>query len=423
MLAEIITIGDEILIGQITDTNSAFLGKVLNTIGVSVYQITSVQDDKSHILKSLNEAKENADIIIITGGLGPTKDDITKHTLCEFFGDNLERNAEVLAHIEDLFSKYISTPISDLNRDQALVPSRCEVLMNLYGTAPGMWFEKDNKVYISLPGVPYEMKALMTNEVLPKLRAKYKFPYITHKTFLTYGLGESAIADRIEEFETNLPDFIKLAYLPNLGRVRLRLSAKSLDKEAVVTEMQRQTDLLLPQISDIFVGFEEDGPLESLIGDLLKDRHFSIALAESCTGGRIAQMITAIPGSSAYFKGGVVCYATESKIELLNVNPQDIERYSVVSKQVAEAMAKGALEVFKSDIALATTGNAGPDKGDSDAEVGTVWIAMATKNEVYSEEFHFSNHREKVILKATNKALEMLQKEILKKSDFKFAEN
>lgn len=423
MLAEIITIGDEILIGQITDTNSAFLGKVLNKIGVSVYQITSVQDEKVHILKALHEAKANADIIIITGGLGPTKDDITKHTLCEFFDDTLERNSDVLAHIEHLFAKYISTPISDLNRDQALVPSGCDVLMNLYGTAPGMWFEQDNKVFVSLPGVPYEMKSLITNKVLPKLRAKFQFPYIEHKTFLTYGLGESAIAERIEDFETNLPPIIKLAYLPNLGRVRLRLSAKAMDKQTVTDEMQKQTELLLPQIADIFVGFEEDGPLESLIGSLLKARNLSISLAESCTGGRIAQMITAIPGSSSYFKGGVVSYATQSKVDILGVSPSDIERNSVVSREVAEAMAKGSLKLFQSDIALATTGNAGPDKGDSDADVGTVWIAIATDNEVYSEEFQFSNHREKVILKATNKALEMLQKEILKKSDFKFVEN
>lgn len=415
MNAEIITIGDEILIGQIVDTNSAFLGKELNKIGVSIYQITSVQDDKSHILKSLKEAEENADIVIITGGLGPTKDDITKHTLCEYFNDTLVQNDDVLAHVEHLFSTYINTPISDINRQQALVPSKAKVLTNRFGTAPGMWLEKNNKVFISLPGVPYEMKALITNKVIPQLRARFKFPYIMHRTLLTYGLGESAIANRIEEFEDNLPDFIKLAYLPNLGRVRLRLSAKSIDKALVENEMKRQIELLLPQIDDIFVGFEEDLSLEALIGKQLVQKDKTLALAESCTGGRIAQAITANAGASKYFKGSVVSYATASKVNVLNVSKDDIDTYSVVSEQVAKAMAKGVLELYDTDYAISTTGNAGPTKGDADVEVGTVWIAIATKDDVYAEVFKFSNQREKTIMKATNKAFEMLQKEILKK--------
>lgn len=415
MNAEIITIGDEILIGQIVDTNSAFLGKELNKIGVSIYQITSVQDDKSHILKSLKEAEENADIVIITGGLGPTKDDITKHTLCEYFNDTLVQNDDVLAHVEHLFSTYINTPISDINRQQALVPSKTKVLTNRFGTAPGMWLEKNNKVFISLPGVPYEMKALITNKVIPQLRARFKFPYIMHRTLLTYGLGESAIANRIEEFEDNLPDFIKLAYLPNLGRVRLRLSAKSIDKALVENEMKRQIELLLPQIDDIFVGFEEDLSLEALIGKQLVQKDKTLALAESCTGGRIAQAITANAGASKYFKGSVVSYATASKVNVLNVSKDDIDTYSVVSEQVAKAMAKGVLELYDTDYAISTTGNAGPTKGDADVEVGTVWIAIATKDDVYAEVFKFSNQREKTIMKATNKAFEMLQKEILKK--------
>lgn len=415
MNAEIITIGDEILIGQIVDTNSAFIGKELNKIGVSVYQITSVQDDQAHILKSLKEAEENADIIIITGGLGPTKDDITKHTLCDYFEDSLVENEKVLAHIEYLFSKYIKTPISDINRQQALVPSKAKVLTNRFGTAPGMWLEKNGKVFVSLPGVPYEMKALITNEVLPRLRERFKFPYIIHKTILTYGLGESAIANRIEAFEDNLPDFIKLAYLPNLGRVRLRLSAKSKDKSKVENEMQKQLDSLLPQIQDVFVGFEEDLSLEAIIGKQLMQKGKTLAVAESCTGGNIAHAITTNAGASKYFRGSVVAYATESKVNILNVSEDDIQKYSVVSEQVAKAMAKGVLELYDTDYAISTTGNAGPLKGEADAEVGTVWIGLATKTEVYAQVFKFSNQREKTIMKATNKAFELLQKEILKK--------
>jgi nicotinamide-nucleotide amidase len=415
MFAEIITIGDEILIGQIIDSNSAFIAKELNKIGISVFQITSVQDDKAHIVKSFKEAEENADIIIVTGGLGPTKDDITKRTFCDYFQDHLVRNDQVLNHIEELFKKYITTPISDMNRQQALVPSQAKVLMNQFGTAPGMWMESNDKIFISLPGVPYEMKALLKNEVLPNLRDRFKLPYIKHQTLLTYGLGESAIAARLIDFEEQLPSFIKLAYLPNLGRVRLRLSAKGQDRELVDKEIQEQTYKLIPLVKDIFTGFESDGPIEAQLGKALFDKGWTLSAAESCTGGRIAEMITKIPGASRYFKGGIVTYATEAKINLLEIPESLIEEHSVVSKEVAEAMAVASLKKFQTDIAVATTGNAGPDKGDSDAEVGTVFIAIATKNQVDSKKFMFSNHREKTIQKATNKAFEMLQKEILKK--------
>ncbi|APY07628.1 competence/damage-inducible protein A [Winogradskyella sp. J14-2] len=415
MQAEIITIGDEILIGQIVDTNSAFLGKEFNKIGISVYQITSVQDDKEHILKALKEAEENADIIIITGGLGPTKDDITKHTICEYFDDTLVENEEVLKHVEHLFSKYISTPISDLNRQQALVPSKAKVLKNEFGTAPGMWLEKNGKVFVSLPGVPYEMKALIKTEVLPALRAKFKFPYIKHKTLLTYGLGESAIANRIEAWEDNLPNFIKLAYLPNLGKVRLRLSGKAMDKSVVETELEKQIELLISQIEDIFVGFEDDLSLEAIIGKQLSHLGKTISIAESCTGGQIAKAITANEGASKYFKGSIVSYATDSKVNILNVSEEDISSKSVVSKEVAESMAVNVRKLFDSDYGISTTGNAGPAKGDSNAEVGTVWIAIASKEGVKAEVFNFGNHRDKVIMKAANKSFEMLQKEILKK--------
>ena len=414
MQAEIITIGDEILIGQIVDTNSAFLGKEFNKIGVSVYQITSVQDDKAHILKALKEAEDNADIIIVTGGLGPTKDDITKHTICEYFNDTLVEDKTVLANVEQIFSKY-KAPLLTVNKHQALVPSKAKVLMNHYGTAPGMWLEKNGKVFVSLPGVPFEMKALIKDQVIPQLREKFHFPYIKHKTILTYGLGESALADRIEAWEDALPAYIKLAYLPNLGRVRLRLSAKGMDKNIIESEVEHQVQLLLPQIEDVFVGFEEDKSIEAVIGMQLTAMEKTLAVAESCTGGTITQAITANAGASKYFKGSVVSYATESKIDILNVPEVAIEDHSVVSKEVAEAMAKQVRVLFKSDYGISTTGNAGPSKGDSDAEVGTVWIAIAAKDHIYSEVFNFGNHREKVIMRATNKAFEILQKEILKK--------
>jgi nicotinamide-nucleotide amidase len=415
LTAEIITIGDEILIGQIVDTNSAFLGKAFNKIGISIYQITSVQDEKTHILKAMQEAEDNADIIIITGGLGPTKDDVTKHTICEYFDDTLVENKDVLAHVEYLFSKYITTPISDLNRQQAMVPSKAKVLMNRFGTAPGMWLEKNGKVFVSLPGVPYEMKALISNEVIPALRSKFKFPYIQHKTVLTYGLGESAIANRIEAWEDALPDFLKLAYLPSLGRVRLRISGKTNDKNQLEQAIEEQVQLLLPQISDIFVGFEDEGTIEVIVGNLLKQNKKTLAVAESCTGGLIAKSLTANAGASSFFKGSVVTYATESKVNVLKVSEDDIKKYSVVSQQVAEQMAENVRQLYNADFGISTTGNAGPSKGDSDAEVGTVWIAIATKEGTMSQVFNFGNHRDKVIMKATNKAFEMLQKEILKK--------
>lgn len=414
MQAEIITIGDEILIGQIVDTNSAFLGKKFNEVGISIYQITSIQDDKSHILKALKEAEENADIIIITGGLGPTKDDITKHTICEYFNDTLVEDEAVLANVERIFSQH-NRPLLKANKHQALVPSKAEVLMNHNGTAPGMWLEKNGKVFVSLPGVPYEMKALITEQVIPKLREQFKFPYIAHKTILTYGLGESVLAERIEKWEDNLPSFIKLAYLPSLGRVRMRLSGKSFDKLMVNIEIQNQINLLLPQIEDVFVGYEEDESIEAVIGKRLTEMGKTLSVAESCTGGRIAKSFTENAGASAYFKGGVVAYATASKINILKVSKTDIEKHSVVSKAVAEAMAKNVRTLYNSDFSISTTGNAGPTKGDSEAEVGTVWIAIATKDRVFSEVFNFGNHREKVIVRATNKAFEMLQKEIQKK--------
>ncbi|HEA21282.1 hypothetical protein LCGC14_1343230 [marine sediment metagenome] len=415
MLAEIITIGDEILIGQIVDTNSAFIAKELNKIGVSVYQITSVQDEKLHILQALEDAKKRVQIVIVTGGLGPTKDDITKQVFCEFFNDTLVLDNTVLQHVEELFAKYItSTPISDINRKQAMVPSKATILQNQYGTAPGMWMVFDKTVFISLPGVPFEMKNLIKNAVLPKITSEFERPYILHKTLVTYGLGESAIADKIEDWENNLPSFIKLAYLPSLGRVRLRLSAKGKDFKLLEETVDAEMKKLQPLIGDIMYGFEDEETLEEVVAKLLTTRKMSLATAESCTGGRIAQQLTALPGASSYFKGSIVSYATETKIDVLKVPQEIIDTYSVVSAEVATAMAENVRRLLKSDFAIATTGNAGPTKGDSDADIGTVYIAIASDKRTMVEKFNMGNHRVRIVHKTVHKALELLQKEILK---------
>lgn len=414
MFAEIITIGDEILIGQIVDTNSAFIAQELNKIGISVFQISSVQDDRDHILHALKEAESRADLIVITGGLGPTKDDITKYTICEYFGDTLVQDEEVLNHIENLFKNYFHTPISEVNRKQALVPSKAVVLKNAFGTAPGMWLESGKKVFVSLPGVPFEMKGLIRNEVVPKLLRDFKREYILHKTFITYGVGESAIAEKIADWEDHLPQFIKLAYLPNLGMVRLRLTAKGHDNTVLDDAVEGESKKLYALIGDIIYGEEDGDSLEGLVAKMLTQRGMTLATAESFTGGKIAQQITAAPGASAYFKGSVVSYATETKIEVLHVPQRLVDEHSVVSKEVAESMAVNVRQLMRSDFAIATTGNAGPAKGDSDADVGTVFIAIASPSGVRAEKFTMGNHRERVVQKSVNKAFELLQKEILK---------
>ncbi|MEM9650104.1 MAG: competence/damage-inducible protein A [Bacteroidota bacterium] len=413
MQAEIITIGDEILIGQIVDSNSAFISKELNKIGVAVYQITSVQDNREQILKVLEEAGERSQVVIMTGGLGPTKDDITKHTLCEFFGDKLVKNEDVLQHIEELFKTYISTPISDLNRKQALVPSKSEVLHNANGTAPGIWMRKGKTVFVSLPGVPFEMKHLITDKVIAKITEEFERPHIFHKTIITYGLGESAIANRIEDWENNLPKFIKLAYLPNLGRVRLRLSAKGTDKEAIEAAVAAEVKKLYAIIGDIIFGEEEEDAIERQIGIWFTQKGLTLGAAESFTGGAIAGRITSIPGASAYFKGSLVSYATETKIKALGIPEDLVEKYSVVSEEVALAMATNAKRAMESDFAIATTGNAGPTKGDSDADVGTVFIAISTPERTFAQRFTMGNSRERIVKRSVNKAFEMLWKEIL----------
>jgi len=413
MRASIITIGDEILIGQIVDTNSAFIAKAFNDIGIQIYQITSVQDDRVHILKALREAEETSDIVLLTGGLGPTKDDITKKTIADYFDDTLVYNEDVLKNIKGIWQKYIKKPLLQVNIDQSLVPSKATVLTNKFGTAPGMWLERNDTIFISMPGVPYEMKALLDYEVIPRLMKIDNLPIIKHTTLLTYGMGESMIAQRIETWENELPDFVKLAYLPSLGRVRLRLSAKGTEKEFIDSELSRLSKELEGFVSDIFKGYEEEATLEEQVAKLLVQNQKTLATAESCTGGKIAEVITSAPGASAFFKGSIISYATEVKQDVLNVDEELIKKYGAVSEEVAYAMAEGVQKLLKTDFAVTTTGNAGPTKGDQNVEVGTVCMALASPNSIKTYTFTFGNHRTRVIQKSVNKAFELLQTELL----------
>ena len=415
MKATIVTIGDEILIGQIVDTNSGYIAKALDKIGVQTHEMLSISDDKKHILETFGRLQNQVDLVIITGGLGPTKDDITKKTFCDYFEDELVEDQVVLAHVTQIIEGFYKRPINQLNKEQALVPSKCEVLFNKMGTAPGMWMKKDNTVFISLPGVPYEMKYLIDHEIVPKLVKEYQRPYIVHKTILTYGQGESMVAERIETWENNLPHFIKLAYLPAPGRVRLRLTARGENKEVLEKSVQENVVSLAEIIGDIIVGFDEDETIEVVVGRLLVASGKTLATAESCTGGKIAQMITSVAGASGYFKGSIVSYSNEAKIDILGVEADLIAQHDVVSAEVAVAMATNVKRLLQTDYALATTGNAGPTSEPGKAEVGMVFIALATPDKVLVSEFNFGQPREKVIDRAVNKALEMLQQAILGK--------
>ena len=414
MLAEIITIGDEILIGQIIDTNSAFIAKELNKIGVKVFQITSVQDEASHILDALAQANERADLVLLTGGLGPTKDDITKAMFLEYFEDALIENPIVLAHIHSIFAKHLTVPPLPANISQAMVPSKATILMNTHGTAPGMWMEKNDTVFVSMPGVPFEMKTLLKDEVIPRVKSKFKRPHIYHKTLLTFGQGESQIQERIIDWEEALPETIKLAYLPSFGSVRLRLSSTGTNKNAVENGVNNQMSILSEILQDISIGYENETSLVGRIAELLNAKKKTLSVVESCTGGAIAKSITELAGASSYFKGGLVPYSTAHKTKILSVDASLIKKHTVVSIEVASAMAVNSRTLFDSDYAIATTGVAGPTKGDTDKAVGTVCIAIAGPDRVLVEEFSFGKHRERVIAKAHNKALEMLLKELSK---------
>lgn len=391
MLAEIITIGDEILIGQIVDTNSAWMAEKLNQAGIRVKQISSVSDDRQHILDALAEAATRADIILITGGLGPTKDDITKKTLAEYFNVGMVMNDDALENVSNIFKKY-NRPLLEVNRRQAEVPANCVVIQNKNGTAPGMWFEVDGKIYVSMPGVPFEMKYMVEDEVIHQLKAKLKLPVIIHKTILTAGEGESFLAEKIADIEDSLPAHIKLAYLPKLGQVRLRLSADGDDAALLQTEVDSYAAKIVERVKHAVVA-EEDIPLEKALLNFMEQRGLTLSVAESCTGGYISHLITQNAGSSKVFLGGVVSYSNQLKESMLGVKHETLDQFGAVSGETAKEMVEGALRNFKSDYAVAVTGIAGPDGGSAEKPVGTVWIAAANANKTVTKKFTFGNKR------------------------------
>ncbi len=407
-LAEIITIGDELLIGQVIDTNSAWMGQKLNETGIKIKQKTSVADEEDHIVAALNEAKKRADVILITGGLGPTKDDLTKYTLCKYFKSNLRFDEDVFLDIEKIF-KARGREVTASNRKQAEVPEKCTVIHNSKGTAPGMWFEKDGKIYISMPGVPFEMKAMMEKDVLPKLKERFNTSVILHKTILTQGIGESFLSDMIEEWENNLPKNIKLAYLPTPGQVRLRLSASGENEMEVRKQVEEEEKKLQALAGEYIYGYEND-TLESLIGKLLKEKKQTLSIAESCTGGYIAHRITTVPGSSAYFFGSVVAYSYEMKEKFLDVNPGLLNTKGAVSEEVVIQMAENIKSKFKTDYSIAVSGIAGPDGGTPEKPVGTVWVAIAAPSKTITRKLQLGDNRERVVLETTQHALNMLRK-------------
>lgn len=411
--AEIITIGDEILIGQIVDTNSAFIAQLLNLNGLSVKQITSISDNAEHIKKALDEAKSRVDIILITGGLGPTKDDITKKTLCEYFKTTMRFDEGAYEDVVTIFTTF-GKEVSLLNRKQAEVPAICEVIRNKNGTAPGLWFNVDGKIIISMPGVPYEMKALMTEKIIPKIKSLLKLPFIVHKTILTQGIGESTLSETISDWEDSLlNENIKLAYLPSPGMVRLRLSTKGENEKKLNELVDKKIEELKILISEYIYGYEAYGEerenLEQMIGKLLLEKKKTLSTAESCTGGYISHLITKVPGSSKYYIGSVISYAYEIKETELGVPHDIIVKFGAVSQQVVEQMAKAVRIKYKTDYSISASGIAGPDGGTDEKPVGTVWIAIASSDNVISKKFLFGNNRERNIEKTANAALKMLK--------------
>ena len=414
MNVEIITIGDEILIGQIVDTNSAWMGSRLNEYGMEVIRISSISDKKEEIVKTLDDAAQRADIVLVTGGLGPTKDDITKHTLCEYFNTELVFSEEVLKDIENLL-KPRGVVINQLNRDQALVPKSCKVVRNPVGTAPAMWFEKNNTIFVSMPGVPFEMKQIMEQSILPELQKRFHTNTILHRTILTHGIAESMLAEKLETWENALPKCISLAYLPSPGLNRLRLTARGENHDELESIVDFEVKKLYQIIPEHIFG-EADQNMAQVVGDLLKNKNQTLSTAESCTGGNIAHVITLNSGSSEYFTGSVVAYSNSVKSAILNVQPEILEKHGAVSQQVVEAMAIGVKNRLQTDYAIATSGIAGPTGGTSEKPVGTVWIAIASPNKVYAERFSFGKNREHNIERSTIYALNLLRQMILKEN-------
>lgn len=410
--ATIITIGDEILIGQIVDTNSVSISKHLNAAGITVKEKTSIGDEAEQIEQTLQRALRSSQVVIITGGLGPTKDDITKHTLARIFNSPMHEDERVCQHVRTLLERR-GISFNDLNRGQALVPDCCTVLFNAYGTAPGMWFETEQgAVVISLPGVPFEMEHLMEDEVMPRLKAHFALHANVHRTMITAGLPESMLAERIEQWEDALPKWMKLAYLPSPNIVRLRLSAYDReDGKAAREAIDAEFDKLYKIIPDNIVGFE-GATMQSLVHDIMRERGLTLAVAESCTGGTIASLFTAMAGASAYFLGGIVAYANEVKRDVLGVNYDDIMTHGAVSETVARQMAEGVRRTTGADYAIATTGIAGPAGGSEAKPVGTVWMAVATPTHTVAVMRNSGLDRGQIISRASAYAIELLYKEL-----------
>ena len=410
MKATIITIGDEILIGQILDTNSRYISRALNSHGIVVAERTSIGDNRTQIIETLDRALEQSEVVIITGGLGPTKDDITKHTLCDYFGSTLRYDEQEAEHIRAMLEAR-NIAFNELNRGQAMVPECCTVLHNAHGTAPGMWFEHKGRVVISLPGVPFEMQHLIDEEVMPRLAIRFELREIVHRTMITFGIAESILAEKIEAWEESLPDHLHLAYLPAPNVVRLRLSAYEVEGKKVRQEIESEFEKLHSIIPNNIAGFEE-ATVEELVHNILIERGEKLAVAESCTGGVIASKFTAQAGASSYFMCGVVSYSNESKCNVLGVNPASIEQFGAVSEQVAMEMAQGAKVISGANFAISTTGIAGPTGGSKEKPVGTVWIGIATPQKCYATLKNCGTDRSQIISRAAAYAIAMLYEEL-----------
>jgi nicotinamide-nucleotide amidase len=411
MQAEIITIGDEILIGQIIDSNSAFIAEKLNLIGIKVKQISSIADDREHILKALKEASQRVDLVIITGGLGPTKDDITKFTLCEYFDTELVFHEDIYQKIAERFKK-LNYPALESNKRQADLPKNCTVIPNFKGTASGMWFEKDEVSYVSMPGVPFEMKPMLENGVIPLIKEKFQLPVIVHRTLLTHGLGESFLAEKIKDWENTLPKNLKLAYLPSPEHLRLRLSISGKNREELENILDKEEQKLKNYIANYIFGHNKQN-LQEVVGSLLTNVKGTIATAESCTGGNVARLISSVSGASAYFKGAIIAYSNEIKEKVLNVNPDDIKNDGAVSESVVKQMAIGVKNTLNTDYAIATSGIAGPGGGTDEKPVGTVWIAVAGPDKVFAKKFIFGHDRDINIRRASSTALDSMRRLLL----------
>ncbi len=414
--ASIITIGDELLIGQTIDTNSAWMGQQLNKLGIWVKRRVAVGDVYDDIWKALDEESQHSDLILLTGGLGPTADDITKPLLCKYFGGQLVTNADALENVKLIFSKYLNRPLLQVNINQAEVPNVCTVLLNKQGTAPGMWFERNGKYFVSLPGVPNEMKGLMIDYVLPKLPTLFTLPAVVHRTLLTAGIGESFLAEKIKDFESALPTYIKLAYLPNYGMVRLRLTGIGDSLYEVTTEVEKLFAELQVQVQDVMV-INDDVTMQEAIGKMLLQKQKTVSTAESCTGGYVAHLITSIAGSSAYFNGSVVSYLNEVKAAMLGVKEETLQRFGAVSEATVLEMASGVKAAMKTDYSIAISGIMGPDGGTDDKPVGTVWIAVAGNSGVAAKKFNFSFDRKRNIELTATYAFNFLR-EVMLQNDY-----